>query len=594
MDSGLLESFLQSAVNSLTVEQLLASEAGRIQDEMMNLQQLAAQQQQQTAHDSAMQQSEAPQTHCSSQTVRTQFVIDDGLDDQDMAPAHQAAQCIGSPPDTSRQVPDQDQEDFLDFHTDFPGEYDAYLDMKPDLNALKQNLHQLANNNKQHPVIVDQYQPVPSPTSSIGSIQEQMSPYNSVPSPQYNPSSPYGNVSNTSAGSPCQSATSCSPAQNHSCPDSPYENKLSPSPYQLSGTTTDNHNTTGPASSYPACPPHPSAHHWNMPDQGGMSPTYSYPGSEYASPGSEYSAPSTSGTPGPTDFVNSPPPDYSTLCNPNQQMMGPHLSQLKHNAAGQALFFQGLQKYQQQQQFLINKMHNQLINKQHRQQMPQMPQPDMPSMMKMPPPSLTPTGMPDIKWPATPLPPLHPPSPNVFFANAQQASPASSCGSGSPMGISSEARVNKAGLSILKEKRSEGKKSKVPLAERPYACPMNGCPRRFSRSDELTRHMRTHTGQKPFQCRHCLRNFSRSDHLTTHIRTHTGEKPFACDVCGRRFARSDERRRHMKIHLREQMKRDEEIKKAMMMAHHQMPPPSHQTPSPLAQQVPNMDPYCIL
>lgn len=102
---------------------------------------------------------------------------------------------------------------------------------------------------------------------------------------------------------------------------------------------------------------------------------------------------------------------------------------------------------------------------------------------------------------------------------------------------------------VAKATSNTPKKSPPPPSERPHACQY--CDSRFSRSDELTRHIRRHTGDKPFLCQICMRRFTRSDHLTTHIRTHTGEKPFACDKCGRRFARSDEKKRHLKVHQKD-------------------------------------------
>lgn len=81
-----------------------------------------------------------------------------------------------------------------------------------------------------------------------------------------------------------------------------------------------------------------------------------------------------------------------------------------------------------------------------------------------------------------------------------------------------------------------------------HVCRFAGCTWRFARSDELSRHERTHTGQRPFTCGVCGRAFSRSDHLRTHLRTHSGERPFVCYVCGRAFARGDERNRHMTVH----------------------------------------------
>lgn len=128
------------------------------------------------------------------------------------------------------------------------------------------------------------------------------------------------------------------------------------------------------------------------------------------------------------------------------------------------------------------------------------------------------------------------------------SSNSSSCVKDEPQDYPSNLTANSQQMHFVKPKTYINRPSKTPVHERPFSCPIEHCPRRFSRSDELTRHIRIHTGDKPFQCKICARAFSRSDHLTTHIRTHTGEKPFSCDTCGRRFARSDERKRHAKVH----------------------------------------------
>lgn len=80
-----------------------------------------------------------------------------------------------------------------------------------------------------------------------------------------------------------------------------------------------------------------------------------------------------------------------------------------------------------------------------------------------------------------------------------------------------------------------------------YACKY--CGKVFPRSANLTRHVRTHTGEQPYRCAHCERSFSISSNLQRHVRNiHRQERNFKCNLCNRRFSQQTNLDRHVKKH----------------------------------------------
>ncbi|NXB61654.1 ZBT7A protein, partial [Struthidea cinerea] len=80
--------------------------------------------------------------------------------------------------------------------------------------------------------------------------------------------------------------------------------------------------------------------------------------------------------------------------------------------------------------------------------------------------------------------------------------------------------------------------------EKPYEC--NICNVRFTRQDKLKVHMRKHTGEKPYLCQQCGAAFAHNYDLKNHMRVHTGLRPYQCDSCCKTFVRSDHLHRHLK------------------------------------------------
>lgn len=102
-----------------------------------------------------------------------------------------------------------------------------------------------------------------------------------------------------------------------------------------------------------------------------------------------------------------------------------------------------------------------------------------------------------------------------------------------------------------------------------FNCTFQGCNSKFSNKSRLEVHIRTHFGQKPFQCPICNKSFNEKGNLKTHMKFHSPDRPFQCNLCSKNYKTKG----HLKDHIQvKHIQKDKYICKFCLKDFRRFPP----------------------